>query len=325
MRPILGNFPFDLDSPLKESVFDGGTSDLEKVEMMREDSELTDKVLGEVWSDAQNLMKKCVNESIPAIAVFSGLGMHIHILFKERVSPTEEKVSTTQWLIDECDLSTHDRKIITDTRRILRVPNSRRISGGEFAGVWCIPMTEREVINNNVYDMLERCSRPKDISMKDRYKTENLPEMQVYEDYKEIEEGSASGTVPLEEPSVTDLDPTTEELVKDCIPMPCVRERFFSPNPDHLIRFTGTALLYQSGFNPKEVQQLISQIGWIDYDPTITEKMTNQIWNNRYSELPCKKIQSLGLCVFGPEFQERSDDPKDCETHKWSSGKAIYG
>jgi len=324
MRPVLDKIPFDLDSPMKDSVFKEGTTDKEKIEMMKEDEDLVEEILGDVWRDAQKLMQKCLEEEIPAIGVFSGLGVHIHLLYKEEVEPTKQKVSTSQWLIDKCELFTHDVSIITDTRRILRVPNSQRISGGEPTGVWCIPMTEKEIINNSVHDVMGRISRPKKIEYKDKYLPENRPEMSVKKGYEEVEQDTA-GTVPVDDVLDTQLDELEKELVKEHIPIPCVRERFFTSNPHHMVRFSGVTLLYQMGYSPVEVRQIIRNIGWVDYDEDITYKMTEQIWSREYSELPCSKLQSLGLCVQSPEFEKYGDEPSDCETYKWTSGEARYG
>mgnify|MGYP006896937864 FL=1 len=82
MRPVLSDIPFDLDSPMKDSIFDSDTSDAEKIRMMREDDSLAQDVLGQVWKDAQSLAQKCLDENIPALSVFSGLGVHTHLLFQ---------------------------------------------------------------------------------------------------------------------------------------------------------------------------------------------------------------------------------------------------
>ena len=222
-------------------------------------------------------------------------------------------------------MKTHDIKIIPDTRRILRVPNSQRVSEGEPTGTWCIPMTEREILNNNVFDVLERTRSPKEIEYHNRYRPENRPVMQVHEGYENISQDTV-GTVPIQDGSMDiNFTPLEEELVKECIPMPCVRERFFSPNPQHEIRLTGAVLLFQSGFLPKEVQDIIERIGWVDYDPDKTQSFLNQIYKKRYSEFSCQTLQSRGLCVQSPEFDDYGDEPKDCETYKWTSGEATYG
>ena len=69
MRPVLGNIPFDFDSPKKDTIFDNET-DEEKIKMMREDEELAEEVLGEVWKDAQSLVTKCLEDGIPVVTVF---------------------------------------------------------------------------------------------------------------------------------------------------------------------------------------------------------------------------------------------------------------
>lgn len=322
MRPILDKIPWDFDSPMKDSVFDNET-DREKIEMMRTDRDLAEEVLGKVWEDTQSLVRRCKQDNIPVVTVFSGLGVHCHMLYQDRVSPVEEKVSTSNYYIDECDLTTYDRQIVTDTRRILRIPNSQRIDAATSTGVWCIPITEDEVLNNTVHDLLERCSSPKSIPYHDRYRKENRPEMEVKEGYEEADAGT-TGTEPLRDSATTNLNEGMEELIKDCIAMPCIRERFFTQNPHHKVRFNGVALLYQVGFRPEEVREIIADIGWIDYDRDITYKMTEQIWNRRYSEMKCESLYSLGLCVHGEMFEDYSNEPKDCETHKYTSGEALY-
>jgi hypothetical protein len=322
LRPIVPNFPFDLDSPMKDSAF-GDETDREKIRKMREDEQLAEDVLGGVWSDAQSLVKKCKEDGVPVVSVFSGLGVHCHLLFQEQVDPKKEKVSTSNYYIDECDLVTYDRKIITDTRRVLRIPNSQRVGSESSSGVWCIPITEDEVLNNSLHDLLERCSSPKDIPYHERYRPENRPEMEIKEGYIESNTETV-GTEPIDKNAGVELSDGMEEMVKDCLKLPCIRERFFSSNPHHMVRFNGVILLYQAGFNPKEVRQIIERIGWIDYDSDVTYKQTEQIWKRRYSEGKCETLKSLGLCVFGPMFDEYSDEPKDCETYDYKSGEALY-
>ena len=320
MRPVTGLVPFDFDSPLKESAFSQEISDGEKISMMREDDDLAYEILGDVWEDAQSLVKTASEKDIPVITVFSGLGVHSYLLYKERVNPTEEKVTTSKYFVEEADLTTWDRKVITDTKRILRIPNSQRIDENGSCGTWCIPMTEYEVKNNDITDLLERCSSPKSIPKYDRYLEENRPEMQVYESV-ELEE-DAVGTVEFD--GSTEVPDNVEYIVNSCIPLPCVRERFLGRNPDHLIRFNGVVLLFQAGFSPSEVKNIIRKIGWVDYDESLTDKMVKQIWNRKYSEMPCNTLQKNGLCVFGPSFENHSNEPSDCETYGYSSGKALY-
>jgi hypothetical protein len=320
MRPVTGDFPFDFDSPMKESAFEEDISDRMKIKKMRQNDDLAQLVLGDVWDDVQRLVEYCQKEAIPILSVFSGLGVHCHLLFQEQVNPVKEKTTTTKHIIDELDLSTYDRQIITDTKRVLRVPNSKRFDDGKDCNVYCIPMTELEVLNNSLHDMLDRCKEPKYIEYDGRYAPENRPEMQTYDDVKADEK--TVGTVQISENKEVPDD--IETLVKPCIGLPCVRERFFGSNPDHKIRFAGVAHLYQSGFTPQEVRQVISRIGWIDYDESITKKMTDSIWNNRYSEMSCSSLRTHGLCVYGPDFQDRSNDPSDCETYKYTSGETLY-
>ena len=319
MRVICHDFPFDFDSPVKTSAFPNDPNEAEKIQMMRENEELAEEVLGEVWEDTQRLVEYAWDENIPVISIFSGMGVHSHLLFKEQVEPTKEKISTSEHIIQKLGLSTYDRQIVTDIKRVLRIPNSKRFDGTIDTNTYCIPMTEVEVLNNTIHDLLERCKKPKDIEIHSRYIQENRPEMQVYDDV-DINENTY-GSIPLKENRISE---DVEYILDTCIPLPCVRKRFSGPNPHHRIRFTGVIHLYQAGFTPAEVRSIIKKIGWVDYDKDITHKMTEQIWNRRYSELPCDELRRLGLCIYGPQFEEMPDEPSECETYKYHSGKALY-
>ena len=323
MRPVLDKCFFDLDAPLKDSAFGPEVTDVEKIERMRDNEELAEEILGLVWSEAQKLVKRLREDNIPTICVFSGLGVHVYLLYQDEVEPTKQKVSISNYYIEECDLKTSDRQVITDTRRILRTPNSKRISDGE-AQAYCIPITEEEVLNNTVHDLLERCKEPKDIPYHNRYKHDNRPEMEMMEGYEEVEKDT-HGTVPIQEQDISqNVDELSEWIVENNIPLPCVRERFLGANPHHMVRFNGVVLLYQAGFSIEEVRSIIKGIGWVDYDKKITDKMTKQIWNRKYSESNCSKLMSLGLCVYGPEFEEFSDEPNECDAYKWTGQEARY-
>lgn len=324
MRPVLDKVIFDFDSPMKDSAFPSTDSDKEKIQQMRKDDDLAREVLGSVWDDVQSLVSQCRKEGIPVVSVFSGLGVHCHLLYQEKVNPVREKVTTSKYFVDECDLETWDRKVITDTRRVLRIPNSQRVSKEGPTGVWCIPITEDEVMNNSVHDLLERCTSPKSIDFHERYEAENRPTMEEKEGYGDVDEDTV-GSVELEDRDImSEVPSVTEWIVRNCIMLPCVSERFLRSNPDHMIRFNGVVSLYQSGFTPEEAREIIRNLGWVDYDEKITRKMTEQIWNRGYSESTCNKIQSLGLCVHGPGFDDFSDNPSDCEVHRYESGDCLW-
>lgn len=323
MRPVLDKVCFDFDSPMKEAAFTENISDKEKIDRMREDEELAEEVLGDVWEDAQKLVRKCQEEGIPVISVFSGLGIHCHLLFQEQVDPVEEITSTSQWLIEECDLSTFDQQIIGDTRRVLRVPNSQRIDSGGSTATWIIPMTEQEVLDNSAHDVLLRSTSPKTIPKHDRY-LEDRPEMEVKEGYEDVDRESV-GKVDMEERDTDSVIPYEAEwIVDNCIAMPCVSERFKQSNPKHYVRLAGVIHLYNAGFSPGEVYNVIESLGWIDFDPDITEKMLRQIYKSGYSDMSCQTMKNNGLCVYGLGMEEYGDDSKECPSFGWRGGECEW-
>lgn len=321
-RDVIADIPFDLDSPYKDTHFSENINDKEKIKRMREDDELADEVLGEVWEDAQSLAQKCREEGIPALGVFSGMGVHLHLLFQERVNPVQEKVSTSQWLIEECDLSTHDTQIISDTRRVLRVPNSKRIDEGEFTGVYCIPMTVGEILKNSIQDVLQRSSRQKHIGELQRYKFENRPEMEVHEGYEDVDEEDV-GAIDVQK-SAGSIPEDVEWIVRNNILPPCIHERFLSNNPENYIRMAGVIHLLNAGFSISEVVNIIQRIGWGDFDREITTSRVKHIYERGYSDPNCSTLMSHQYCVHQPGIDDYSDDPKNCETYGWSNGKAEW-
>lgn len=323
MRPVLDDVPFDFDSPFKETAFSEDLTDKEKIDRMRNDEEKAEEVLGDVWDDAQALARKCLSESIPAVFVFSGMGVHAHLLYQEKVSPEREKVTISNWLIDECDLETYDRQIVTDVRRVLRIPNSKRFDDGEECEIYNIPMTENEVLGNSIHDVLHRSSTLKSIEEKARYLEENRPKMEAIDGYEYSEEED-DFNVNIE---VGDVDTSMAELddwiIDNVVLMPCIAERFKSKNPKHFVRFSGAIRFFQAGFSIGETLNLIERLNWVDYDRKKSKKILTQIYKRRYSEPSCQTMQKRGFCVWGM-MDDYDGDPEDCDSYGWQSGTAEW-
>ena len=323
MTPIMGDVAFDFDSEMKDTYWSENIPEKQKIAEMRNDKNVADNVLGPVWDDAQSLVERCVEENIPTISIFSGMGVHVHLLYQIEREPKEKKISTTQRFVEECGLDTWDRKILTDLRRVLRIPNSKRFDNGEFTEVYNIPITEKEVLNNSLHDLLERSSQPKSIEYHDRYKEDNRPEMKVHEGYEDIDYQDVQ--VEIEDnPTEFSTNGWIEWVIDECIPLPCLSERFKSYNPHHYVRLAGAIHLFNAGFSPGEVIDIIESLGWRDYKREKTRDYVKQIYSKGYSDPKCETLMKKGLCVHQPGFDGYSDEPEDCETHKWRNGKCEW-
>jgi len=323
MTPILGDVAFDFDSEMKDTYWSKNITEKEKIAEMRNDEKVAENVLGSVWEDVQGLVQMCVDESIPLLTVFSGMGVHCHILYQTETEPQQKKVSTTQRFVEKCELETWDRKILTDLRRVLRIPNSKRFDGDEFTGVYNIPITEKEVLNNTLHDLLERSAEPKTIEHYDRYREENRPEMKVYDGYEDIEYQDVQ--VDIENnPTGVRTDGWIEWVIDECIPLPCLSKRFKSYNPHHYVRLSGVIHLFNAGFSPSEVIEIISSLGWKDFKLSKTQSYVKQIYSRGYSDPKCETLMKKGLCIHQPGFDEYSDEPEDCEFHGWANGRCEW-
>jgi hypothetical protein len=315
----------DLDSPMKEAAFPRTDRDDEKVMLMREDFDLADEVLGEVCEDARRIAERAEREEIPLVGVFSGFGIHLHLLYQDQLQARQHLATTVRRYLDELDLDTLDIQLIGDVQRILRIPNVRRVyvdaDRGESidedthtmaCNLYTVPLTRDELKQITPEDLMVTSREPRLIPLPD----EERPEMQVYDDYLE-ERATVRGEVEVE------IDVQNYErqgilnMLKELLQMPCMYERIVQPNPHHMVRFNSAVLLFNTGFTRQEIEEMFMSLGWVDADRKKTRKFLKQIHARGYADMSCQSIQSLGLCT-------RKEDPESCPTYGWGGGQAEW-
>lgn len=320
---------YDLDSPEKESAFPDSTPGDARIRLMREDSELSNAVLGPVCEDAQRLAEASRYDSIPTMGVFSGLGLHIHQFYEPEVTPKEKMETTALKYIDVCDLQTADPVPVGDARRIMRIPNMPRVYNPEpqvnegvrrVCDLWTIPLTRSELETVTPKELLSRSEGPRDNINAGSFIFDSRSEMQYYESYssknpRKRVENIESPDLEVDTEGMT--DDGIEWLLKDLLKMPCMYEGLLQPNPPHEIRRNCAVLLFNAGLVPDEVEELYSQLGWVDWNREVTRKQLQHLYRNGYSDMNCKSIQRLGYCT-------RTDNPKECPTHGWSGGEPEW-
>lgn len=316
----------DLDSPFKDAAFPGTGRDDEKILRMREDRDLAQEVLGEVVSDARLVAEHAQAQEIPLVGVFSGFGLHLHLMYEEQSNAQRHLATTVRKMMDYYDLDTVDIQLIGDVQRILRIPNVRRVyvdadRGEEITqdthvmpcNLYTVPLTCEEIRELTVDELLDWSTSPREIPLPD---DDERPSMRVYDDYLE-QRATARGKVETE----IDVDEYERQgllnMLKDLLQMPCMYERIVQPNPHHMVRFNCAVLLFNSGFAREEIEDIYMRLGWRDGDRKKTRKFLKQIEERGYSDMSCRTIQGLGLC-------RREDDPESCETYGWSGGEAEW-
>lgn len=326
---------YDLDSPAKDEqgewkVFDEDPPDDEVIELMRNDPDLADDILGKVCEEAREIARRCRDDNVPCVGVFSGFGIHIHQLFESTASPATAMATTANAYIDRLDLQTPDRSILGQPERICRVPNCERIAGsvdigdygpevsdGRGTGLYTIPMSRAELTTVDVEWLLDASHSPR---TPDSLRVSERPEMRVWSEYETgLEEEVDIPPRPLD-PDKTAIseDDDLRWYLRQLLKMPCMVDRLLDdPNPDHDVRVNATVMLLNVGLTPQEVVDLYERINWIDFDRQQTEKYVEGIYRNPVSDMRCDTLRKRGLCV-------RSEDPESCPTFGWSGGQPEW-
>lgn len=311
--PVTDKVSFDLDTPVKDVAFPDTKAEDMKIMEMREESGKAHEVLNTVCDDAEKVARYCIDEDIPVIGVFTGFGIHVHLLYQDSRNPEEELTSTVHYLIDELDLKTVDRKPIGDTSRLLRVPNCRRIYDTRSCSLWTIPVTVDELIEWSPEDFVHLSGEPRQIPLPDR----DRPEMQVYDEHFKSEEESDTTRRPLEGnwDGIGDDDIWVRWHLKEVLKMPCMYQRLLQRDPGHFVRLNSAVRLFQEGHSVDEVISLFRALDWNDWNEKITRQQLNQIYKKGYVDMSCETVQKYDLCVFGEDNMMA-----DCDTYGWSGG-----
>lgn len=313
----------DLDVD-KEELGVEEVNDKELVRQMRNDRMRADEVLGEVVSDARSAAR-FIDEEMgwPAVGVYSGMGIHIHILTEPMATPSRRLRSTARMIESEADLSTLDEKGTKegDYNRLCRVANCPRVDqSGEPLDLYTIPLSIEELKELETDKLLEKARSKRNVRIPDARK----PELQVWDNYEASTESSRDDveTQPVGEITGEEIDERVEELLEDALRMPCMYKRIKSRNPDHKVRYNASILLFNCGLRPSDVVDIYKKLGWFDFDEEVTRTQLQNIWEEQYASMSCKTIQERGLC--NPEWDTVEERRAKCPTYGWEGGDANW-
>lgn len=333
-RPVGGNLkldkvPFDFDTPQKPDwpVFggDGPLPEDEMIARMRNDPEIADAVLDPVIEDARTLIERAAEDNTPAIAVFSGFGIHVYLLFKEKVYPDKQVDTTARMYAGNLNLDTVDPALHGDVKRVLRVPNAERVhietDGRKMivqrpTGVNTIPLVRADFDGLTATELLDmaRQKRHPDPPIQPR------PEMRTYDGYiRDVDEATKEDQRKVDRSVLEGNNDLLAFCLTEWLQMPCMFERIQQPEPPHPVRQNCAVLLFNLGFTPTEVTELFSRIGWRDWKRAKTKGYLQQIYRKGYSDMNCASIRHKGLC--SPEY---ADDARECPCFGWSGGRAEW-
>lgn len=300
----------DLDGEVKDTTL----TDSEIVSKLRNDKEFRHDVLDDVVEDAKSVAELCREHSIPLIGVYTGKGIHLHLLFEPRRHPKKELKSQQSWIVDECDLKTFDRQVFGDVKRLCRVPNCRRFDDtlGVETDLFTVPFTGLELLNVSADTLVFESESPRQIDIPG----ESRPPF--FE--RDVSVDTVDRTEEVQEVGETvEIPSNLEEWLEDVLQMPCVAQRITSRNPSHHIRMQAAILLFNSGLSVGDVANVYSQLNWADFDRQVTMKQLRQIHRRGYTSLSCATIQEKGLCVY-----PKGEREEDCEVFGYEGGDRYY-
>lgn len=309
LEPVSNSVTVDFDSPVKEP--DWGWREVNK---LRNDSSFRDEVLGPICDEVNELAGKLLDHDRAALGVFTGFGVHVHVLYEAKTQPAAAMESTAKKMIDDVGLEHVDPSPIGDEQRLFRVPNAERIEDGNQTGLYNVPLTRAEMESLTPGRAFELSCEPRPgVTCKGGTR----PEMEVHSEY-------VRNVVSMPEdprPTTVDFDDVDDEALKtmlrDLLKMPCMYERIVQPEPSHAVRRNSAVLLFNAGVAPSGVFEIFRSIGWRDWDPKVTKNQLQHLYEKGYSDMNCESLQREGLCV-------RRDDPTRCDCFGWSGGKCEW-
>lgn len=301
--PVTDKVVYDFDAKPDEYV-PGEWSDAKTLLEMTEDTELATEILSPVVDDVQKIVQLSRKRGIPTVGVYTGFGIHVHQLYRPEPSPKRALTSTAVKYREELDLQTLDPKPVGDVQRIVRLPNTQRYEDDKPTGVYTVPLQTEEMASLTVSDLIRLSDRPRDLNVSE---PDSRPSLTVYDEYI----GSGKQAIPHRPTREADQDRSedAEFIISEMISMPCIRERALSKSPRHKVRFNVAVMLYNLGYKPQEVYEVIRGLNWTDFEPEMTKKQLKQIWKTGYSESSCETMRVEGLCV-------KEDKPESCPAYQ---------
>ena len=185
-----------------------------------------------------------------------------------------------------------DPKVVGDTRRLCRIPDTLRPPENNS---YCVVLDSDKFLRMDWSDVVRATKTLSDVGLvvpKRKYSLDDLPKLCGFEldykpkqsiihEFKELDVKKAS--VPL-----------LEEILR-----PCLYRHLTMPEPSHEVRVAATIDLLQV-FSPRTIADFYVQLGWIDFD---YDKTLYQIGTcKKYNQYSCKKLRQLKIpevCCVG--------------------------
>lgn len=294
-------------------------SDTELVSRLRRDGSFAESFYDDVIGDIRSVAELLIDESIPAVGVFTGRGMHIHVLYEERIEPKVELKSQTDWILDSAGVQSFDRKVRGDVNRLSRVANCERYDTqlNRSVGLYTIPVSVREMRDITARELVSWSEEKRSIELP----SESRPPLLEHPDYQIA--GSSNREIDVAKSEVgirsDDLDDQFEKWIRDILKMPCLYERLMTRNPNHYVRMYAAVSFLNAGLGVDAIVDIFRRLNWADWDAEVTRKQVEQIRKEGYPSVGCEWMQEQGLCVYA-----RGNRHDECDEYGFRGGVQEY-
>jgi hypothetical protein len=234
--------------------------------------------------DAKTLMGRLNEYNLPYIFIFSGRkGFHVYIPLYSWIPPN---IETARYVLKSIQLplidgiSSIDRHVVGDVRRLARVPNTLNKNN------YCVPLPN-EFINWSLSTIIDYAKKPHDID----YDIKPIDIRSVADfdfDYEPIEQNFIINKT-WELPSSFRL---VIPLIRPCIAKVLMEDK----NPPHMVRLDFVTELMWLGFSQEQIFNIIRELGWSDFKPSITRLQIRQIFEHKYLPPSCSRLKDFVRC-----------------------------
>jgi len=254
----------------------------------------------DAFNDAIGLGKVLERENLLYIPVFSGKkGFHFYVMSNQFNYSSDEVPlakyilsSVQNYFIEEASLKHVDKHFIGSLTRLTRVPNTKRDNQR-----YAIYLPQRFWEKYDLPEIVEMSYVPRCFSI-ENYCGEKLD----FYEYSSIHEYDFDTEHDFDPSCVPEIDLSKcgkkdIYLLLDQIIRPCILYRVFTDDPEHDIRTFFVLELKYYYFSQKEVEEIISKLGWQDYDSRITHYHVSKLFEKKLYPPKCATIRERGYCL----------------------------
>ncbi len=273
-----------------------------------------DNDYGNVLEDTKKMYSWCIDNDLQVIPIVSGKkGYHLYIITKPKIYGKNAKLllakagysiiksvfgsfkqemiynkegKEVQVLRNEQGLIAPDPMIISDIRRISRVPNTFRPPENLN---FCTYLPPDKFLDMTEFDIIEHMKKRHTYNYSINYR--KAPLLTDFE-YDFDEEPQFDRWSPIAtKKSILTANPS--RFLKGLL-RPCLYRHMITIHPNHTVRVAATIDMLNHGYSPSEILSVYETLGWEDFE---AELCLEQIKSCKQYTKPysCTKLRKLGI------------------------------